>query len=78
MDPKALPQYWVVLDSQGQAQIYRPRRDAGDLASCQLGALLLVRLRPVEGKIAAPALGPPVDDKTYGFYDTSKQVRLER
>ena len=69
MDPKALPQYWVVLDSQGQAQyighVEMPviSQAANSVLYCSFD------YAPSKEKIAAPALGPPVDDKTYGFYD---------
>jgi tetratricopeptide (TPR) repeat protein len=85
VDPKELPQYWLMLDSQGQAQyIGRAEtpmflRAANEVFYCSLD------YAPAKEKIAPPPLGPPVDDKAYGFYDIEqhkfewkgKIVRLE-
>jgi tetratricopeptide (TPR) repeat protein len=85
IDPKELPQYWLMLDSQGQAQyIGRAEtpmflRAANEVFYCSLD------YAPAKEKIAPPPLGPPVDDKAYGFYDIEqhkfewkgKIVRLE-
>jgi tetratricopeptide (TPR) repeat protein len=68
-DPKDLPQYWLVLDSQGQAQ-YIARTEmqmmsqgGGDVVRCSFD------YAPARDKITPPPLGPPVDDKVYGFND---------
>jgi tetratricopeptide (TPR) repeat protein len=85
VDPKELPQYWLVLDSQGQAQyIGRAEtpmflRAANEVFYCSLD------YGPAKEKIAPPPLGAPVDDKAYGFKDIEqhkfdwkgKVVRLE-
>src|SRR6266571_7842353 len=84
-DPKELPQYWLVLDSQGQAQYIghaempMMSRGAGGVVHC------LFDYAPAAEKIAPPPLGPPVDDKAYGFNDIEQHkfdwkgriVRLE-
>src|SRR6266571_1387859 len=68
-DPKELPQYWLVLDSQGQAQYIghaempMMSRGAGGVVHCSFD------YAPAAEKIAPPPLGPPVDDKAYGFND---------
>ena len=85
INPKELPQYWLMLDSQGQAQyIGRAEtpmflRAANEVFYCSLD------YAPAKEKIASPPLGPPVGDKAYGFYDIEqhkfewkgKIVRLE-
>jgi tetratricopeptide (TPR) repeat protein len=66
-DPKELPQYWLVIDQQGQAKYIArtemPMVSQGTVvhASFDYG--------PATQKIVPPPLGPPVDDKTYGFND---------
>jgi len=84
-DPKELPQYWLVLDSQGQAQYIghaempMMSRGAGGVVHCSFD------YAPAAEKIAPPPLGPPVDDKAYGFNDIEQHkfdwkgriVRLE-
>jgi tetratricopeptide (TPR) repeat protein len=84
-DPKELPQYWLVLDPQGQAQyIGRAEmpmfsRGANQVIHCSFD------YAPAKEKIQPPPLGPPVDDKAYGFNDIEqhkfdwkgKIVRLE-
>jgi len=66
-DPKELPQYWLVLDSQGQAQYIghaeMPMMSQGSVLHCSFD------YAPATEKIAPPPLGPPVDDKVYGFND---------
>jgi tetratricopeptide (TPR) repeat protein len=85
IDPKELPQYWIVLDSQGQAQyightempMFSQARN--EVTYCSFD------YAPATDKIAPPPLGPPVDDKAYGFNDIEqhkfdwkgKVVRLE-
>jgi tetratricopeptide (TPR) repeat protein len=69
MDPKALPQYWVVLDSQGQAQyighVEMPliSQAANSVLYCSFD------YAPSKESIAPPPLSAPVDGKAYGFYD---------
>src|SRR5438445_174606 len=84
-DPKELPQYWLVLDSQGKAQYIghaempMMSRGAGGVVHCSFD------YAPAAEKIAPPPLGPPVDDKAYGFNDIEQHkfnwkgriVRLE-
>jgi tetratricopeptide (TPR) repeat protein len=85
INPKELPQYWLVLDSQGQAQyvghtempMYSQARK--EVMYCSFD------YAPAEKKIAPPPLGAPVDDKAYGFNDIEQHkfewkgrvVRLE-
>jgi tetratricopeptide (TPR) repeat protein len=85
VNPKELPQYWLVLDSQGQAQyvghtempMYSQARK--EVMYCSFD------YAPVEKKIEPPPLGAPVDDKAYGFNDIEQHkfdwkgrvVRLE-
>ncbi len=85
VNPKELPQYWLMLDSQGQAQyIGRAEtpmflRAANEVFYCSLD------YAPAKEKIASPPLSPPVDDKAYGFNDIeqhkfdwkNKIIRLE-
>jgi len=69
VNPKELPQYWLVLDSQGQAQyightdmpLFSQARN--ELTYCSFD------YAPAKEKIAPPPLGVPVDDKAYGFND---------
>jgi tetratricopeptide (TPR) repeat protein len=69
VDPKELPQYWLVLDTQGQAQyightempMFSQARN--EVMHCSLD------YAPAKEKIEPPLLGPPVDDKVYGFND---------
>src|SRR5436190_19962747 len=85
INPKELPEYWLVLDSQGQAQYIvhteMPKfsQSRKELMYCS------VDYAPAKEKIAPPQLGPPVDDKAYGFNDIEQHkfdwkgriVRLE-
>ena len=85
MDPKALPQYWVVIDSQGQAQyighVEMPliSQAANSVLYCSFD------YAPSKEKVAPPPLGAPVDDKVHGFNEIEqhkfdwkgKIVRLE-
>ena len=83
--PKELPQYWLALDSQGQAQyvghaempMFSQARKEVMYCSFDYG--------PAKQGITPPPLGAPVDDKAYGFNDIEqhkfdwkgKVVRLE-
>ena len=68
-DPKELPQYWLVLDSRGQAQyighaempMFSQARN--EVMHCSFD------YAPAKEKIAPPPVGAPVDNKVYGFYD---------
>ena len=84
-DPKELPQYWLVLDSQGQAQYIghaempMVTRGTTNVTQCSFD------YAPAKEKIAPPPLGAPVDDKVHGFNDIEQHkfdwkgrvVRLE-
>jgi tetratricopeptide (TPR) repeat protein len=84
-DPKEFPQYWLVLDLQGQPQyIGRAEmpmwsRGANQVIHCSFD------YAPAKEKVQPPPLGPPVDHKAYGFNDIeqhkfdwkNKIVRLE-
>jgi tetratricopeptide (TPR) repeat protein len=69
VNPKELPQYWLVLDSQGQAQyightempMFSQARN--EVLYCSFDYALATE------KIAPPPLRPPVDEKAYGFND---------
>jgi hypothetical protein len=69
INPKELPQYWIVLDSQGQAQyighVEMPviSQAANSVLYCSFD------YAPSKEKIAPPALGPAVDEKVHGFND---------
>jgi tetratricopeptide (TPR) repeat protein len=85
VNPKELPQYWLVLDSRGEAQyighIEMPMFSQArkEVMHCSFD------YAPAKEKIAPPPLGAPVDDKAYGFNDIEqhkfdwkgKVVRLE-
>jgi hypothetical protein len=85
VDPKELPQYWLVLDSKGQAQYIGHTemplfsQAANSVVYCSFD------YAPSKEKLAPPQLGPPVDDKIHGFNDieqhkfdwAKKIVRLE-
>ena len=85
INPKELPQYWLVLDAHGQAPY---------IAHSEMPMFSQVRKEvmyssfdyaPAKEKITPPPLGPPIDDKAYGFNDIeqhkfdwkNKIVRLE-
>lgn len=83
--PKELPQYWLVLDSQGQAQ-YIGHTEMPMFSQARKEVMYCsFDYAPAKEKIAPPPLGPPVDDKAYGFNDIeqhkfdwkNKIVRLE-
>jgi hypothetical protein len=85
INPKELPQYWLVLDSQGQAQ-YVGHTEMPMFSQARNEVLYCAfDYAPAKEKIVPPPLGPPVDDKVYGFYDIEqhkfdwkgKIVRLE-
>jgi tetratricopeptide (TPR) repeat protein len=69
VNPKELPQYWIVIDSQGQAQyightempMFSQARN--EVMYCSFDYM------PVKETIAPPPIGPPIDDKAYGFND---------
>ena len=69
INPKELPQYWIVLDSQGQAQ-YIGHTEMPMFSQAKKEVLYCsFDYAPAKENIAPPPLGPPVDDKAYGFYD---------
>jgi hypothetical protein len=85
INPKELPQYWLVLDSQGQGQ-YVGHTEMPMFSQARNEVLYCsFDYAPAKEKIVPPPLGPPVDDKAYGFYDIEqhkfdwkgKIVRLE-
>jgi hypothetical protein len=85
INPKELPQYWIVLDSQGQAQ-YIGHSEMPMFSQVRNQVMYCsFDYAPATEKIAPPPLGPPVDDKAYGFNDIEQHkfdwkgriVRLE-
>jgi tetratricopeptide (TPR) repeat protein len=85
VNPKELPQYWLVLDSQGQAQ-YIGHTEMPMFSQARKEVMYCsFDYAPAKEKIAPPPLGAPVDDKAYGFNDIEqhkfdwkgKVVRLE-
>src|SRR5881394_2448784 len=85
INPKELPQYWLVLDSQGQAQ-YVGHTEMPMFSQARKEVMYCsFDYAPAKEKIAPPPLGAPVDDKAYGFNDIeqhkfdweNKIVRLE-
>ncbi len=85
INPKELPQYWIVIDPQGKAQYIRHTeipmfsQARNEVMYCSFD------YAPAKENIAPPPLGPPVDDKAYGFNDIEQHkfdwkgriVRLE-
>jgi len=69
VDPKQLPQYWLALDQQGQAQyighadLPMVSRGTTDVTYCSFD------YAPAKEKIAPPSLGAPLDGKVHGFND---------
>ncbi len=85
INPKELPEYWLVLDSQGQAQ-YIGHTEMPMFSQARKEVMYCsFDYAPAKEKIAPPPLGAPVDDKGYGFNDIeqhkfdwkSRIVRLE-
>jgi hypothetical protein len=85
INPKELPQYWLVLDSQGQAQ-YIGHTEMPMYSQAKKEVLYCsFDYAPAKENIRPPPLRPPVDDKAYGFYDIEQHkfdwkgeiVRLE-
>jgi tetratricopeptide (TPR) repeat protein len=85
INPKELPQYWLVLDSQGRAQ-YIGHTEMPMFSQARNEVMYSsFDYAPAKDKIAPPPLGTPVDDKAYGFHDIeqhkfdwkNKIVRLE-
>ncbi|HEX3249506.1 MAG TPA: tetratricopeptide repeat protein, partial [Pyrinomonadaceae bacterium] len=83
--PKELPQYWLVLDSQGQAQ-YIGHTEMPMFSQARKEVMYCsFDYAPAKETIQPPPLGPPIDDKTYGFNDIeqhkfdwkNKIIRLE-
>lgn len=85
VNPKELPQYWLVLGSQGQApyightEMPMFSQARNEVMYCSFD------YAPAKEKIAPPPLGAPVDDRAYGFNDIEQHkfdwkgriVRLE-
>ena len=70
--PKELPQYWLVLDSQGQAQ-YIGHTEMPMFSQARKEVMYCsFDYAPAKEKIQPPPLGPPIDDKAYGFNDIEK------
>ena len=85
INPKELPHYWVALDSQGQAQ-YIAHTEMPMFSQARKEVIhCSFDYAPAKDKITPPQLGPPIDDKAYGFNDIeqhkfdwkNKVVRLE-
>ena len=85
INPKELPQYWLGLDSQGQAQYIGHTEMPMFSQARQEVMYCSFDYAPAKEKIAPPPLGTPIDDKAYGFNDIEqhkfdwkgKVVRLE-
>src|SRR5947208_2821454 len=85
INSKELPQYWLVLDYQGQAQ-YIGHTEMPMFSQARKEVMYCsFDYAPAKEKIAPPPLGAPVDDKSYGFNDIEQHkfdwkgrvVRLE-
>jgi tetratricopeptide (TPR) repeat protein len=85
INPKELPQYWLVLDSHGQAQ-YIGHTEMPMFSQANKEVMYCsFDYAPAKEKISPPPLGAPVDDKAYGFNDIEqhkfdwkgKVVRIE-
>jgi tetratricopeptide (TPR) repeat protein len=85
INPKELPQYWLVLDSQGQAQ-YIGHTEMPMFSQARKEVMYCsFDYATAKVNIAPPPLGPPIDDKAYGFSDIEqhkfdwkgKIIRLE-
>ena len=69
ISPKELPQYWLVLDSQGQPQ-YIGHTEMPMFSQARNEVMYCsFDYAPTKEKIAPPPLGAPMDDKAYGFND---------
>ena len=67
VNPKEIPQYWLVLDSQGQAQ-YIGHTEMPMFSQARNEVLhCSFDYASATEKIAPPSLRPPVDEKAYGF-----------
>jgi tetratricopeptide (TPR) repeat protein len=65
--PKELPQYWLVLNSQGQAQ-YVAHTEMPMFSQARNEVMYCsFDYAPGKEKIAPPPLGAPLDDKIHGF-----------
>jgi tetratricopeptide (TPR) repeat protein len=85
INPKELPQYWLLLDPNGQPQ-YVAHTEMPMFSQARKEVIYCsFDYVPAKEKIAPPPLGPPIDDKAYGFNDIeqhkfdwkNKVVRLE-
>jgi len=68
-NPKELPQYWLVLDANGQAQ-YIAHTDMPLFSQAKQTVIYAsLDYAPTKEKIAPPQLGAPVDENAHGFMD---------
>ena len=74
VDPKSLPQYWLVLDAQGaplyigRAQMPMVTRGSSDVTLCSFDyAPTTKKITPPTSTEKQQALGPPIDDEIHGF-----------
>jgi tetratricopeptide (TPR) repeat protein len=83
--PKELPQYWLVLDPQGQAQ-YVGHTEMPMFSQARKEVMYCsLDYAPAKETISPPRLGAPIDEKAYGFDDIERHkfdwkgriVRLE-
>jgi hypothetical protein len=69
INPKELPQYWLVLDSQGQAQ-YIGHTEMPIFSQVRKEVMYCsFDYAPAKEKIAPPPLASPLDDKVHGFFE---------
>jgi hypothetical protein len=71
-DPKELPQYWLVLDSGGQAQYIGHVEMPLYSQATKSVIYTSFDYAPAKEKLAPPSLGAPVDDKPHDFNDIDK------
>jgi hypothetical protein len=85
INPKELPQYWLVLDSKGQAQ-YVGHTEMPMFSQARHEVIYCsFDYAPAQEKIEPPQFDAPIDDKAYGFNDIeqhkfdwkNKIVRIE-
>jgi hypothetical protein len=69
VNPKELPQYWLVLDSNGQAQYIGHTEMPLYSQATKSVIYSSFDYAPAKEKISPPSLGAPVDDKAHDFND---------
>jgi hypothetical protein len=69
VDPKQLPQYWLVLNSQGQPQYIGHTEMPGFSQAFNIVIYGSFDYAPAKEGITPPPLGAPVDEKVHGFND---------